>query len=87
MKANTQVELNMARDIKDNKKTFCRLFGDKRKIRKNVSPLQKEKGDLVMRDIEEAVVLNNPFALFFANKCSIPHAREGNVRDSGSRSV
>lgn len=51
MKANTQVELNMARDIKDNKKTFCRLFGDKRKIRKNVSPLQKEKGHLVMRDM------------------------------------
>lgn len=86
MRAKTQIELNLAWDIKDNKKTFYRFFGDKRKIRKNVGPLQKEKGDLVMWDMEEAVVLNNSFALFFTNKCSTPHAREGNVRDAGSRS-
>jgi len=38
-KAKALIELNLARDIKGNKKTFCRYVSDKRKTRENVGPL------------------------------------------------
>lgn len=49
---------------------------------------RKEKGDLVTWDMEEAVVVYNPFALVFTNKCSscTTHVREGKAWDSGSKS-
>jgi len=40
-KAKTQIELNLARDIKENKKKFYRYICDKKKVR-DVGPLQKE---------------------------------------------
>ena len=38
-KAKALIELNMARDIKGNKKSFYRYVGDKRKTRENVGVL------------------------------------------------
>ncbi|PKU45794.1 hypothetical protein llap_3880 [Limosa lapponica baueri] len=69
-KAKAQIKLSLARDIKDNKKSFYRYVSDKRKTRENVSPLQKESGDLVTQDMEKAEVLNDFFALVFTSKCS-----------------
>ncbi|GAB0204436.1 mitochondrial enolase superfamily member 1 [Grus japonensis] len=69
-KAKALRELNLAKDIKDNKKSFYRYISDKRKIRENVGLLQKEMGDLVTQDMEKAEVLNNFLASVFANKCS-----------------
>ncbi|GAB0190944.1 hypothetical protein GRJ2_001559700 [Grus japonensis] len=46
-KAKALIELNLARDIKGNKKSFYRYISDKRKTRENVGPLRKETGDLL----------------------------------------
>ncbi|KAK4822674.1 hypothetical protein QYF61_019041 [Mycteria americana] len=82
-KAKALIELNMARDVKGNKKSFHRYVGDERKIRENVSPLQKETGDLVTWDREKAEVLNYIFASVFTGKRSSHTAQvaEGKGRD------
>lgn len=41
------MKLNLARDIKDNKKGFYRYVGDKRKVKENVGPLLNKMRDLV----------------------------------------
>jgi len=69
-KAKTQTELNLARDIKGNKKKFYKYISDKRKARKNIGPLWKETGDLVMRDVEKAEVLSVFCASVFTSKSS-----------------
>ncbi|GAB0176076.1 hypothetical protein GRJ2_000072800 [Grus japonensis] len=61
-KAKALIELNLARDVKDNKKSFYKYVSDKRKTRENMGPLQKETGDLVTQDMEKAEVLNEFFA-------------------------
>ena len=37
--AETQIELNLARDIGGNKKTFYIIISDKKKVREDVGPL------------------------------------------------
>ncbi|KFW07543.1 hypothetical protein N327_05512, partial [Fulmarus glacialis] len=64
-KAKALIELNLARDIKGNKKSFYRYVRDKRKTREKVGPLRKEMGDLVTRDVEKAEVLNDFFTSIF----------------------
>ncbi|KFQ73472.1 hypothetical protein N337_08981, partial [Phoenicopterus ruber ruber] len=64
-KAEAPIELNLARDITGNKKSFYRDVGDKRKTKENMGPLQKETGDLATRDMEKAEVLNDFFASVF----------------------
>ena len=78
-KAKALIELNLARDVKGNKKSFYRYVGDKRKTRENVGPLWKETGDLVSQDM----VLNDFFASVFTSKYSIHTAQvtEGKGRD------
>ena len=51
-KAKTQTELNLDRDIKGNEKKFYYYISNKKKVREDVGPFQKEVGDLVMRDAE-----------------------------------
>ncbi|GAB0204946.1 mitochondrial enolase superfamily member 1 [Grus japonensis] len=82
-KAKALIEISLARDDKDNKKSFYRYVSDKRRTRENVSPLQKETGDLVTQDMEKAEVLNNFFASVFTGKCLSHTAQvtEGKGRD------
>ncbi|GAB0182061.1 mitochondrial enolase superfamily member 1 [Grus japonensis] len=82
-KAKALTELNLARDIKDNKKSFYRCVSEKRRTRENVGPLQNETGDLVTQDMEKAEVLNNFFASAFTGKCLSHTAQvtEGKGRD------
>ena len=53
-KAKAMTEINLARDIKGNKKSFCRYISDKSKTRENMGPLQKEMQDLVNLDTEKS---------------------------------
>jgi len=43
-KAKALIKLNLARDVKDNKKSFYRYVSNKRKTMENVGPLWKETG-------------------------------------------
>ncbi|KFV13637.1 hypothetical protein N340_12895, partial [Tauraco erythrolophus] len=82
-KAKALIELNLARDIKGNKKNFYRYVSDTKKSRKNVGPFRKETGDLATRDMEKAEVLNDVFASVFTGKSSSSTAQvaEGKGRD------
>ncbi|GAB0208206.1 mitochondrial enolase superfamily member 1 [Grus japonensis] len=77
------IEISLARDVKDNKKSFYRYVSDKRRTRENVGPLQNEMGDLVTQDMEKAEVLNDFFASVFTGKCLSHTAQvtEGKGRD------
>ncbi|GAB0195030.1 mitochondrial enolase superfamily member 1 [Grus japonensis] len=74
-KAKALIEISLARDVKDDKKSFYRYVSDKRRMRENVGPLQNETGDLVTQDMEKAEVLNNFFASVFTGKC-LSHTAE-----------
>jgi len=60
-----KMELNLARDVKDNKKRFYRYVGRRRQAKGSVPPLIKGNGELASSDIEEAEVLNDCFASVF----------------------
>ena len=79
-KAKALTELNLARDIRSNKKSFYRYVGDRRKSKENVGPLRKETGVLVTQDMEKAEVLNDFFASVFTNKGSSHHPSRGRHR-------
>ncbi|GAB0209965.1 mitochondrial enolase superfamily member 1 [Grus japonensis] len=74
-KAKALTELNLARDVKNNKKSFYAYVSDKRKMRENVGPLRNETDDLVTQDMEKAEVLNAFFASVFTGK-SLSHTAQ-----------
>ncbi|KAK4825453.1 hypothetical protein QYF61_027608 [Mycteria americana] len=55
-----KAQLNLARDVKGDKKGFCKYLSGKRKTRKNVGSLLNGAGDLVTQDMEKAEVLEDP---------------------------
>ena len=59
------MELNLARDVKNNKKGFYRYIGRRRQAKESVSPLIKGNGELASSDIEKAEILNECFASDF----------------------
>ncbi|CAM4531860.1 unnamed protein product, partial [Lepidochelys olivacea] len=69
-KAKSHLELQLARDVKSNKRGFFRYVGNKKKAKESVGPLLKEGGNLVTEDVEKANVLNAFFASVFTNKVS-----------------
>ncbi|GAB0203412.1 mitochondrial enolase superfamily member 1 [Grus japonensis] len=82
-KAKALIEISLARDVKDNKKSFYRYVSEKRRTRENVGPLRNETGDLVTQDMEKAEVLNDFFASVFTGKSLSYTAQvaEGKGRD------
>jgi len=48
--------LNLATDVKDKKKGFCKYIGDKSMTKENVGPLINEAGDLITQDMEKTEV-------------------------------
>ncbi|CAM5102330.1 unnamed protein product [Eretmochelys imbricata] len=69
-KAKSDLELQLARDVKSNKKGFFRYVSNKKKVKESVGPLLNEGGNLVTEDAEKANVLNAFFASVFTNKVS-----------------
>ena len=67
-KAKAQLELNLARDVKNRKKGFYRCVGQKRKTKEKVHhprpPPINKTGDLVTTDVEKAEVLDDCFPPF-----------------------
>ncbi|GAB0176407.1 mitochondrial enolase superfamily member 1 [Grus japonensis] len=80
-KAKGLIEISLARDVKDNKKSFYRYVSDKRRTRENVGPLRNETGDLVTQDMEKAEVFNDFFASVFTGKCLSHTAQVAEGRD------
>ncbi|CAM4715659.1 unnamed protein product, partial [Lepidochelys kempii] len=69
-KAKSHLELQLARDVKSNKKGFFRYVSNKKKVKESVGPLLNEGSNLVTEDVEKANVLNAFFASVFTNKVS-----------------
>ncbi|GAB0206875.1 mitochondrial enolase superfamily member 1 [Grus japonensis] len=67
-KAKAHLELNLAMDVKDNKKGFFKYISSKRKTRENVGLLLNEVGALVTEDTEKMELLNAFFASVFTAK-------------------
>ncbi|GAB0178125.1 mitochondrial enolase superfamily member 1 [Grus japonensis] len=67
-KAKAHLELNLARDVKNNKKDLFKYISSKRKTRENVGLLLNKVGALVTEDTEKAELLNAAFASVFTAK-------------------
>jgi len=75
------VELNLARDVKENKKGFFKYISSKRKARDSVGLLLSNVGVLVTEDAEKAELLNAFFpSVFYAQagpqESQVPEVRE-----------
>ncbi|KAJ7417412.1 hypothetical protein BTVI_32962 [Pitangus sulphuratus] len=64
------LELNLAKDVKDNKKGIFKNINHKRKTRNNVGLLLNGRGTLVTEDTEKPELLYAAFALVFPDKTS-----------------
>jgi len=67
-KAKVHLELNLARDVKDNNKGFFKYISSKQKTRDNAGLLLNEVGVLVTEHAEKAELLNAFFASPFSAK-------------------
>ena len=59
--AKVQMELKLARDVKNNK-GFLRYTGQKRQAKESVPSMINKKRELTSSDMEKAEVLNESFA-------------------------
>jgi len=84
-KAKANLELNLARDDKDNTKGFFRYIGSKRKTRDNVGPLANEVSALLMEDAEKAELLNAFFAYVFRAKAVPQESQALEAREEACR--
>lgn len=66
-KAKANLELNLGRDVKGNKKGFYKYMNSKEKTRESMSPLLNRAGELVTNDMEKAEVLNVSCASVFTS--------------------
>ncbi|KAK4827894.1 hypothetical protein QYF61_022317 [Mycteria americana] len=69
-KAKAQMELNLARDAKNNNKGFYRYVSQKRKAKESIPTVMSKTGKLVTMDEEKAEVLSNFFASVFTGNLS-----------------
>lgn len=69
-KAKAHLELDLARDVKDNKKGFFKCINRKRKTGENIGPLLNGVGALVTKDMEKSELLNAFFSSVFTANIS-----------------
>jgi len=67
-KAKAQMELNLARDARNNTKGFYRYIGMRRQMKEGIPPLIKQDGELASSDMEKAEVLIKCFASVFTGE-------------------
>ncbi|CAM4544601.1 unnamed protein product [Caretta caretta] len=82
-KAKSHLELQLARDVKSNKKGFFRYVSNKKKVKESVGPLLNDGGNLVTEDVEKANVFNAFFASVFTNKVSSQNTALGSTAWGG----
>ena len=66
-RSKARLELNLARDTKNNKKGFYRYVSQKKMVKERVPLLMSKYGNFVSMDEEKAEVLNNIFASVFTD--------------------
>lgn len=64
------------RDVKGNRKCFCKYRNSKRKTRENAGLLLSGAGNLVTKDMEKAEVLNTFFASVFTSKIGLQESQD-----------
>ncbi|KFQ02734.1 hypothetical protein N329_11861, partial [Haliaeetus albicilla] len=69
-KTKAWMELNLARDAKNNKKGFYSYVSQKRKVKESIPALMSKTGKLVTMDKEKAEVLHNFFTSVFTGHLS-----------------
>lgn len=69
-KAKFHLEVNVARDVRENKKGFFKCIGSKRKVRENEVLLLNERGALTTDHIKKAEFLNATFTSTFTAQTS-----------------
>ena len=84
-KAKVHLELNLARDVEDNKKGFFKYTSSKRKTKENVGPLLNEAGALVMEDAEKLELLNACVSSVFSAKANPHESQALEVIEEASR--
>ena len=84
-KAKVHLQLNPARNVKDNKKGFFKYISSKRETRENVRPLLNEVGTLVTEHTEKAVLLNAFFTSAFSAKAGPQESQFLEERKPGER--
>jgi len=84
-RAKAHMDLNLARDVKDNKKGFFKYISSNQKTRENVGPLLNKMGALVTEDTEKAKLLNAFFASVFPAEAGPQASQPLEVREKAWR--